>query len=261
MSQSSNSSESHEAPHAASRAEEEPKREGERGASRWTWIVPLVLVALLVLLYFLWPAYQQFVNRAVELLRRQDRQELQAWVLGFGAWGPLLILALMIAQALLAFLPSVVVMVVAVLGYGPWWGGLLAWAGLLVAATVAYLIGRALGPVTVDRLVGEAAERKVSRYVERYGIWAIVAARISPALSNDAVSYAAGLVRMRYWHFALATALGTLPLTAFIAYLGEDIARLQTGLIWVSVVSVVLFVAYVIYDHVRHQGTPEGESG
>lgn len=175
-------------------------------------------------------------------------------MLGFGAWGPLLILALTVAQALLAFLPSIVIMVVAVLAYGPWWGGLLAWGSLLLAASVTYLVGRALGPVTVDRLIGEATERRVAHYVERYGIWAVVAARVSPALSTDAASYAAGLVGMRYRSFLLATGLGTLPLTVFIAYLGEDVQRLRSGLIWVSVVSVALFLAYVIFDHLRRGG-------
>jgi uncharacterized membrane protein YdjX (TVP38/TMEM64 family) len=56
---------------------------------------------------------------------------------------------------------------------------------------------------------------------------------------------------MNYWRFLLATALGTLPLTILIAWLGADIDRLKSGLIWVSVISVALFLAYVVYDRRR----------
>ena len=226
---------------------------GEKGGDRsgLTWLIPVALIALLLGLYFVLPGYREFVDRAFDLVRSGESEELQEWISGFGFWGPLLIIALMLAQTLLAFIPSLLIMVAAVLAYGPWWGGLLAWGGLLIAATFAYFIGRALGPVTVDRLIGHEAEKRLEAYVERYGVWGVVAARISPALSTDAVSYAAGLVRMRFERFILATAAGILPLAALISFLGEDWNRLKPGLIWVSVGSLVVLVAYVIYDQVR----------
>lgn len=217
-------------------------------------MLPLAFVAALVGLYFLWPSFQSFIDEAVDVLRSGERARVEQWVQGFGAWGVVIILVLMLLQTLLAFLPSLVTMVVAVLAYGPLVGGALAWGGLILAASLGYGIGRSLGPVTVDRLIGTKTERKVSRFVERYGAWAIVAARISPVLSTDAVSFAAGLVKMRYLRFLLATAAGTLPLTVLIAYLGSDVERLKSGLIWVSVVSLVVFVGYVVYDRRKRRG-------
>ena len=84
--------------------------------------------------------------------------------------------------------------------------------------------------------------------MDEYGIWAIIIARISPFLSNDAVSFVAGFATMRYWQFILATMAGIVPLTILLAWLGENNERLKTGLIWVSVVSLVLFIAYVVYN-------------
>ena len=228
--------------------------EGTEGKSRWTWLVPLGLLVLLVGLYFVAPGYRDFVDRGYDLIRSGKIDELQSWVKGFGFWGPLLIFAMMLAQTLLAFIPSLLVMIVAVLAYGPLWGFLLTWTGLLIAAFMAYFIGRALGPVTVDRLIGHKAEKRLEEYVERYGMWGIIAARISPALSNDAVSYVAGLLGMSFLRFGLATALGILPLATLVAVLGENIDSLRSTLIWVSVISIALFVGYVIYDHRRSRG-------
>lgn len=232
-------------------------REDAAEQSDWTWIVPLALLAALIGLYFVWPGYQQFVDRGWSLLASGDRQAIERWVDGFGAWGPLIVLALMILQTLIAFLPSVALMVVSVLAYGPVWGGVLSWGGLLLSATVAYAIGRALGPVTVDRLIGHDAEQTVERYVERYGVIAIIVARISPALSTDAVSYVGGLVQMGYLRFIAATAVGILPLAVLISFLGESIDRLQRGLIWVSVVSLALFALWVWWDRTHGPGAEE----
>ena len=225
----------------------------EQKQSRWTWLIPLGLLAVLVGLYFAWPAYHDFIDEAYGALASGSREEVEQWVKGFGPWGFAVILALMFMQTVLAFLPSLLIMVVAVLAYGPVVGGFLAWGGLLLAACLGYGIGRSFGPVVVDRLIGAKAERKMERFVERYGLWGIVAARISPVLSTDAVSIVAGLVGMRFWRFVLATAAGTLPLTVLVAWLGADIDRLKTGLIWVSVVSLAVFVGYVIYDRQTSQ--------
>lgn len=230
-----------------------PDRNGSpaRGQSEWTWIVPALLLAVLAGLYFVWPEYQQFMDDAYGALSSGSRQRVQRWVQGFGAWGFLAIITLMLLQTLLPFLPSLLPMVIAVVAFGPVLGGVLAWGGLLIAACLGYGIGRVFGPVTIDRLIGGKTEQKVERFVDRYGIWAVVAARLSPVLSTDAVSIVAGLVRMRFRAFILATAGGTLPLTVLIAFLGAEAQRLKTGLIVISAVSVAAFVAYVIFDHRR----------
>lgn len=228
---------------------EEPQAPpSRRKQSSLTWAVPFVLIGGLVVLYFVWPAFHSSANEAYAALTSGKQERVEAWVAQFGPWGFVALLGLMLMQSLLAFIPSVLIMVVAVLAYGPWVGGLLAWTGLLLAASMAHAIGRFLGPVTVERLIGSETEEKIDRFLERYGVWAIVAARISPALSTDAVSYVAGLVGMGYGRFLAATALGTVPLTVLVGYLGADVQRLEGGLIWVSVASVLLFAGYVVYD-------------
>lgn len=214
----------------------------------WVWLAPLALVALVVGLYFAWPAFHGFVDEAYQVLSSGRQERIEAWVGRFGAWSFVVVLGLMLLQTILAFLPSVATMVVAVVAFGPWIGGLLTWGGLLLAASLGYSIGRSFGVASVDRLIGPETEQKMEEVLGRYGVWAVIAARISPVLSTDAVSIAAGLVRMKFLPFIAATAAGTLPLTVLVAWLGAEINRLKTGLIWISVASVALFVAYVVYD-------------
>ena len=218
---------------------------------RWTWAVPLLLVVGIAAAWFLWPGFREFAGQAYEVLASENRQRIEAWVRQYGPWGFIVIYALMIMQTVVPVLPSVVAMVVAVLAFGPWVGGLVAWTGMLLAASLGYLIGRAFGPVTVDRLLGGKARQNLSDTVDRYGLWAVIAARVSPVLSTDAISIVAGLVGLKFWKFLIATAVGTLPLTMLIAFLGEDVERLKSGLIWISVFSIGTFAAWVIYDRRR----------
>lgn len=226
-------------------------RNRERGKSTWVWLTPLALLAALLMLYFVWPAFQTFIGEAYQVLLSGRQERIESWVESFGAWSYVMVIVLMLMQTIVAFLPSLVLMVVAVVSFGSVVGGLLAWGGLLLAASLGYVIGRSFGVVTVDRLLGTKTERRVEHFIERYGIWGVVAARISPMLSTDAVSIAAGLGRMRYLPFLAATAAGTLPLTIFVAWLGADVDRLKTGLIWISIASLTMFVAYVVYDRTR----------
>ena len=222
-------------------------REG-KGQSKWVWIIPLGLIAALVLLYFVVPSFHDFVSKAYSVLSSGEQQRIERWVNQFGAWSFVVVVALMLFQTLVPFLPSVVTMVVAVVSFGPVLGGIIAWGGLLLAASLGYAIGRGLGVAAVDRLIGKKTEQKMEHAIERYGVWAIIAARISPVLSTDAVSIAAGLMKMHYLPFIAATAAGTAPLTVLIAWLGEDFSRLKSGLIWISVASVAIFAGYVVYD-------------
>lgn len=221
--------------------------------SRWTWIVPLGLVGVLVGAYFLWPSFNDFVSEAYSIFSDGDQERTRAWVRGFGAWGFVVLVAMMLMQTIIAFLPSLVLMVVSVLAYGPVLGGGLAWGGMLLAASLGFVIGRGLGVAAVDRIIGPETEARMLRFVDRYGTWAVIAARISPVLSTDAVSIVAGMAKMRYVRFVIATGIGTLPLTVLVAWLGADVNRLQSGLIWVSIISIGMLIAYIAYDFRRRR--------
>lgn len=216
--------------------------------SRLLRIIPLAFLGILIALYFRWPAYASFFQTAFQKLQSGDSGEIRPWVESFGPWGIVVIISLFLLQTIVPFLPSIAPMVVAVLAYGPFVGGGLSWGGLIISALLAYGIGKATGPVTLHRLIGEKSEQRIESFVDRYGLWGIVAARVSPALSTDVVSLVAGLTKMPFAKFLLATACGTLPLVILIGWLGEEIGRLKTGLIWISAVSLLVFVIYVWYD-------------
>lgn len=211
-------------------------------------IVTVTLIGSLVLLYFFHQEFQDFADKGWTVLTSGDEQRIKSWISSLSYWGPLIILAGFLVQMFAFVIPSWLLIVVSVLAYGPWRGGGLALGGVLLASAVAYAIGQYLSEYTVQKLIGKKSEEKMKTYLDRYGFWLIALFRLAPFLSNDTISFVAGLSTIRFRKFIAATALGITPLIGFVAYLGESTDRLKSGLIWSSAIGLIGFAVYVWWD-------------
>lgn len=210
--------------------------------------ISIALVFGIVTSYFLIPEVKEFLDEAWSVLTSDDEERVQKWVSGFGWLGPIVLVLAMIAQMFLLVVPSILLMVVSVLAYGPIWGSVIIIASVYAASTVGYFIGSYFGDTIVKRIIGKKSEKKVASFLDDYGFWAVIVTRLNPFLSNDAISFVGGLLRMGYWKFMGATLVGIAPLTAFIAIFGKSIDELKMGLLWGSVFSLLAFGAYVWWD-------------
>lgn len=214
-------------------------------------IISVIIIIGLILAYFFIPNVQHFLNEAWNVLSSNDEDRIKIWVDQFGWMGPLVIILAMTLQMFLLVLPSLALMVVSILAYGPVWGSLIVLVAIFTASTVGYAIGRFLGTVIVKKLIGNKTEKKIGDFLEDYGFWAVIITRLNPILSNDAISFVAGVLKMSYWRFIGATMVGISPLILFIAVLGETTDSLKTGLLWGSVISLILFLGYIWWDKSR----------
>lgn len=225
--------------------------------------LPLIFTGYLVILavgsYFRYPEFHDFVNTAYEVLASGENERIQSWVHQFGAWGPAVVVAGMILQMFLFVIPTLVLMIASVLAYGPFWGLALIMVSVFAASSIGFWIGRWFGPVTVQKMVGTEKVEKIENLVNRYGFWVIVVTRLSPILSNDAISFVGGLLRMQYPKFIGATLAGTLPLATILAFVGKDTSNIETPLILLSGLSLAGVGAYIYQDHQKRKSA-DGES-
>ncbi|MFW5854138.1 MAG: TVP38/TMEM64 family protein [Thermodesulfobacteriota bacterium] len=217
----------------------------------WRLFWGLWIVALLLISYFKYPEVRNLADQAYQALISGDEELLQDWLGQLGAWGPVAIVITMTVQMFLLVVPSIVLIVVSVVSYGPLWGLLLIVASVIVASTIGYCIGSLLSRITVKKIVGHEKEEKLERYVDRYGLWVIVITRLSPLFSSDAVSFVSGLLNMNYWKFMAATLAGIIPLTGLVAFFGSGNRHLEYGLTIISIVSVIGLAVYIYFDRRR----------
>jgi uncharacterized membrane protein YdjX (TVP38/TMEM64 family) len=212
-----------------------------------------VVLAAFGLAYLLSEGFRSEVDRAVAILGRGDVAGLRDYILSFGAWAPIVSALLMILQALVAPLPAFVLSFANGLAFGTFWGGMLSLASASLAAVVSFWIARLLGRGPVEALVGRTHLGAADRWFLRWGAYAILVARLVPVVSFDIISYAAGLTRMGFWQFMLATVVGMAPATFIYSYLGGQAPQyVQVLLVAFGVVIAGAVVAAVLRR--RRQG-------
>lgn len=218
-----------------------------------TRVFSLSLIAILVGTYFFIPSFQETINEAYQAFTSDDRTRITNYVQQFGFWGPAIVTVVMVAQMFLFVIPSWLLMIVSVLAYGKFWGVVLSVMAVFVASTVGYFIGNSLSETTIKRLVGQKNEKKLEKLLHKHGMGAVIIFRLAPFLSNDAISFIAGMLSMSYWRFITATLIGILPLAILIAFFSENTDKLKSGLIWVGGVSIVAYLAYAFYDYYKQK--------
>lgn len=188
---------------------------------RWVrFALGLAVLAAFGLAYLLSEGFRSEVDRAVEILGRGDVAGLRDYILSFGAWAPIASALLMILQALVAPLPAFVLAFANGLAFGTFLGGMLSLVSASLAAALSFWIARLLGRGPVEALMGRAHLGAADRWFLRWGAYAVLVARLVPVISFDIISYAAGLTRIGFWRFMLATMVGMAPATFLYAYLG-----------------------------------------
>ena len=162
---------------------------------------------------------------------------------------------LMILQALVAPLPAFLITFANGLAFGTLWGGLLSLASASVAAAIAFWISRVFGRGPVEALVGKTGLESADRWFARWGHYAVLAARLVPILSFDVISFAAGLTRMGFGKFLLATTVGAAPATSVYAYLGGRAPQYVQVLLVAFGIAIVGALVVAIVRRVR-RGKP-----
>lgn len=179
-----------------------------------------------------------------------DRERVQQAVESFGPAAPVAYVSLLVFQAVLAPLPAPAVAAAGGYIFGTFAGFALTWLGVLLGGTLCFWISRFLGREYVAR--GNRF-KELDRRVEAHGAMIVFLLRLIPLISFDAISYAAGLTRLSFWRFLVATALGSAPGTFVFVYLGgaSPGPGVYVGLIGLALLAAV---SYFYYQRLRETG-------
>lgn len=221
--------------------------ENVTGSNTQVYITGATIV-LLGLLYFLFPEIRVLFNDGWNALLSGDKEQIIIWVNSYGWLGPSMLILAMVAQMFLLLIPSIALIVVSILAYGPFYGSIIAFAGIYAASSVGYILGEFLGPVVIKKNFGQKPIEKGSYLISRYGFWIIFITRLSPFLYNDALSLISGILKMNYWKFISANLAGIAPIILITAFLDGSTEGLLTGLVCITLISLTFFAVYVLYD-------------
>lgn len=139
-------------------------------------------------------------------------------------------------------------------------------AGSLVGASIGYLIGMWGGRPVVDRLFSQEKIEFVERKYQRYDVWAILIAALTP-IPYKVFTVTAGMFRLHFGRFMLASLLGRgarfFAVGLLIALFGEPIKDfIDQYLDILFIVFMVLLVGgFFVIRLFTRSGKPPGAAG
>lgn len=207
-------------------------------------IIVSVIILLLVAVYLLVPAVRDEVNYIISLFATLNLEGLKDYILAAGAWGPIISIALMIFQSVLAPLPAFLITFANAWIYGWAWGAVISWTGAMAGAVLCFYITRVYGRPVGEKFVGIKALDKTDAFFNRYGKHAVLIARLIPFISFDIVSYAAGLTSMSFLSFFIATGIGQIPATIVYSYFGQQIT--SSAKIFLYAFSAIIIIGILV---------------
>ena len=163
------------------------------------------------------------------------------------AWSqfaPLLAIAAFVVGGLVVF-PVLVLIAATAAALGPWMGFVSAATGVLLSSAILFGVGRVLGHVRLQRLLGRRSARVQSRIIGK-GIVAVAMIRMVPIAPFSIVNVVAGASKLSLRDFMLGTALGMLPGIAVMAALGAQIADLaRNASLWNAVLLALAILGWI----------------
>jgi uncharacterized membrane protein YdjX (TVP38/TMEM64 family) len=171
-----------------------------------------IMLGLLLLLAILWRW-----TPLGEWLTPERLQGLFEYIAALPA-SPLIVIATIVVAGLLV-VPLTMLVVVAVLTFGPVEGMIYSHIGATLSALLAFGFGHSLGRQSVRQLAGSWVNRLSRRLGER-GILTVIILRIIPVAPFTVINMVAGASHIRFRDFFIGTVIGLLPgmlaLSAFV---------------------------------------------
>ena len=180
----------------------------------------LFLVLIIISLWLLWYIYlgegETFLlTLVVEWFIKP------IYLLGF--IGFLLFFIVMAIQGLIVPIPSEIVLLAAGMIWGLVGGGIMGVIGSMAAALLCYYVSRKGGRPLAEKFVGKSAITMADDFIHKYGMTAIIVARLLPFVAFDPISYTAGLVDLDVKKYSIGTLIGSIPRAFFYSWIGASL--------------------------------------
>ncbi len=219
-------------------------------------VAPLVIAIALVGVMAAWAIWSYRAGGLMYMLVAEappgaSRLEaLRAYILSWGALAPIVYVAAVIVEVLVAPVPGPLLYAPAGAIFGGLAGGALSLAGNVTGAGIACWLGRALGEEWVARHTEGTAIARLRERVLSRGPWVIFLLRLNPLTSSDLVSYAAGAMGVPVRHVVIGTLAGMAPLCFAQSYLAATLFEILPGgpvlLLALGVVYILIILWFVL---------------
>jgi uncharacterized membrane protein YdjX (TVP38/TMEM64 family) len=155
---------------------------------------------------------------------------IRTFIQGLGVWGPAVFVAIYALRAGIPLFPVGIMSLAGGLAFGRWLGTAYILAGAMLGSSLAFGISRAAGRRFIEQFawLHRGRIRALDEGVERNGFKVVLVARLIPAFQYDALNFSAGLSKIRFRDYAVATLVGMIPGSFVSAFLGDSLTNVRS---------------------------------
>jgi uncharacterized membrane protein YdjX (TVP38/TMEM64 family) len=142
------------------------------------------------------------------------------FILAYGNWSVLVFFIVGILMIVAPPIPNEVVVVAGAIIFGFWRGLFYALIIKIIGSTINYYLGTRIRQGIYLKLISNKESKKLQEYTQKIGWQTVFLSRFLPGTDTDLIAYAAGVSKMEYPKFILASFLGMIPSNLFLVTLG-----------------------------------------
>ncbi|KGO14422.1 membrane protein [Clostridium botulinum] len=193
----------------------------------------IVAIIFIVLLAFL--AY--FLRNTI-LAKDINAVSIKEYINSYGAIAPIIYIILFTLVPLTLF-PDSILAIAGGMAFGMVEGSIYTIIGVICGASLSFYIARLLGRTVVEKLI-RGKGKWFEDGVEKNGFLVVFILRLIPLVPFDIISYGAGLSKIKFKDFILATMVGIIPGILVFINLGDKVLNIKSKQFVISVVLLVL---------------------
>lgn len=178
----------------------------------------ILIVILLLLIIYLIFGHHKYVSHIPHV----NINILRNFILSYGSYASIIFVVIYGLKPLAFVVPVSVLSILAGSIFGPYRAFILSMIGCFLAATTGFYMTRLLGKSFIDKIL-KGKTINLEDNIEKNGFMIMFMMRISMIFPYDALSYAAGVSKIKYSDFILATMLGIIPEMISYSLMGKNI--------------------------------------
>ena len=181
------------------------------------WVVMLFLLLILtvafLLLYYLTPLPKIF----------SEPESIKAFVLSYESWAVLVYVLLSILIVVSPPLPNEIVTISGGIIFGFWTALIFGLIARVIGSTINYWLGTKIRKGIYVKLISQEEQEKLKKYTEKFGWQTAFLCRWLPSMDTDLIAYMAGIAKMKYSTFIIASFFGMFIPVSFTIWIGASV--------------------------------------
>lgn len=201
----------------------------------------IITAVFLLALFFVYIYFKR-----TGLFENLSADGLKEYIKSSGMFGPV------VYMAMFSIIPAGSIIAIAGgMAFGVYYGTLYTIIGAVIGATVAFYLSRLLGRGAVDKFL----KGKFSSFeegMEKRGFLLIFILRLIPIIPFNVISFGAGLSKIKYLDYMIATMLGIIPGVVAYTNLGDKALDIRSPefLIAVGILAAMMAVSILLKNRI-----------